>query len=185
MSRAIGVLESISIARGIEAADAMVKAAPIRLYLAKTICPGKFLAMVGGDVAAVESSISRGVEVLGEYEADAVVIPNVHESVLLALEGLTELKEFAASWALGVIETFTVVACVHAADAAVKAGGVHLLEVRPAVGLGGKSFASMIGDVSAVESAVEAGLRRVSGEGMVLSTSVIPHISREVLGSLL
>ena len=44
-----------------------------------------------------------------------------------------------------------------AADAAVKTGGVKLVEIRPAIGLGGKSYATMLGNVSAVESAIKAG----------------------------
>lgn len=187
MSRAIGILESISIAKGIEAADAMVKAAPVKLYVAKTICPGKFLVIVGGDVAAVSNSVERGVSVLREYKADAIVISGIHKEVLRALEGMTDinLKDFRAHWALGVIETFTVAACIYAADAAVKTGNVYLLEIRPAIGIGGKSFVTMIGDVSAVEAAINAGKYRVAEEGMILTFSLIPYISEDVLLNLI
>ncbi|MCS7232493.1 MAG: BMC domain-containing protein [Synergistetes bacterium] len=188
MGKALGILESISIAKGIEAADAMVKVAPVKLYVAKTICPGKFLVMVGGDVAAVNSSVDRGVDVVREYKADAVVISGVHEEVLRALEGMTEIaapKDFKTHWALGVIETFTVTACIYAADAAVKTGNIHLLEIRPAIGIGGKSFVTMIGDVSAVEAAINAGRDRIAGEGMILTFSIIPYISEYVLVNLI
>ncbi len=187
MGKAIGIVESVSIAKGIEAADAMIKIALVKLYVAKTICPGKFLIIVGGDVAEVSSSVDRGVEVLKEYRVDAVVISGIHEEVLRALEGMTEIPSIKGGkehWALGVIETFTVTACIYAADAAVKSGNVSLLEVRPAIGLGGKSFVTMIGEVSAVEAAVKAGVNRIAMEGMILSFSVIPYISEEVLYSL-
>lgn len=188
MSRAIGILESISIAKGIEAADAIVKAAPVKLYVAKTICPGKFLVMVGGDVAAVSSSIERGVGIVKEYKADAIVISGIHKEVLRALEGMTDigiLRDFKAHWALGVIETFTVAACIYAADAAVKTGNVYLLEIRPAIGVGGKSFVTMIGEVSAVEAAINAGRYRIAEEGMILTYSLIPYISEDVLLNLI
>ena len=39
---AIGILESNSIAKGIEAADAVLKAADTALLYAKPVCPGKY-----------------------------------------------------------------------------------------------------------------------------------------------
>ena len=55
MERAIGLIETISIAGGIEAADAMVKKASVKLFLARPICPGKFIVLIGGDVEAVKA----------------------------------------------------------------------------------------------------------------------------------
>lgn len=52
----IGMIEFNSIAKGIEASDIMMKAGEVELMRANTICPGKFIAMVSGDIAAVESS---------------------------------------------------------------------------------------------------------------------------------
>ncbi|HAA64822.1 MAG TPA: propanediol utilization protein, partial [Thermoanaerobacter sp.] len=72
-----------------------------------------------------------------------------------------------------------------AADAAVKAGGVNLIEIRPAVGLGGKSFATMIGNISAVESAINAGKNNITEEGMILNFAIIPYISEDVLKKLI
>lgn len=186
MNKAVGIVESVSIASGIKAADGMVKVAPVKLFVARTICPGKFLILIGGDVEAVNRSVEKGREILQEFTVDSVVIPNVHEDVLLALEAATEIKSLEKHWALGVIETYSVTACIYAADAAVKTGGVNLLEVRPAMGLGGKSFVTMIGDVSAVESAVNAGKDKVSEMGMILlNFAVIPYISEEVLERLI
>ena len=39
---AIGILESNSIAKGIEAMDMVLKAADTRLLYARTVCPGKY-----------------------------------------------------------------------------------------------------------------------------------------------
>ena len=55
MERAIATIELISVARGILAADAMLKAADVRLYEAHPICPGKYLVVVGGQVGAVDA----------------------------------------------------------------------------------------------------------------------------------
>ena len=60
MIRAIGLVEFVSIAKGIEAADAMLKAANIELLEAKPICPGKYIVLICGDVSAVENSVNAG-----------------------------------------------------------------------------------------------------------------------------
>ena len=48
---AIGILESNSIAKGIEAADAILKAADTSLLFSKPVCPGKYTTLFYGDVA--------------------------------------------------------------------------------------------------------------------------------------
>lgn len=65
--------------------------------------------------------------------------------------------------ALGIIETYTAASCVLAADAAAKAGDVHLVELRLSAGLGGKAFVLMTGEVSAVQSSVDAGAAQRDG----------------------
>ena len=54
---AIGFLELNSIARGIEAADRILKTADTRLLYAKAGCPGKYTVLFSGEVAAVTSSL--------------------------------------------------------------------------------------------------------------------------------
>ena len=53
MHNAVGIVEVSSIAMGYEVQDAMLKAANVELLVARTICSGKYLVAVGGDVAAV------------------------------------------------------------------------------------------------------------------------------------
>ena len=53
MQRAIGMVEFNSIARGIYAADQMVKISEVEIVTAASTCPGKYIAIVHGDVAAV------------------------------------------------------------------------------------------------------------------------------------
>ncbi|MCG1013010.1 BMC domain-containing protein [Tepidanaerobacter sp. GT38] len=185
MIRAIGIVETISIAAGIETADAMVKIAPVKLFLARPICPGKFLVLVGGEVGAVKNSINEGFRKAKDYLADSILIPRVHEDVFPALEGATVLDDLDSINALGVIETFSVGASILAADAAVKAANVKLMEIRAAVGLGGKSYVTMLGSVSAVISAVEAGRQKAEPEGTLVKSIVIPNVSRDVLNYLL
>lgn len=60
MSKAVGILELSSIAKGMETGDAMLKSANVELLVSKTLCPGKFLLMLGGDVGAVQQAINSG-----------------------------------------------------------------------------------------------------------------------------
>ena len=53
----LGMIELNSIARGIEAGDAIVKTAKVKLVGAYASCPGKYIVMVRGQVSAVKSAI--------------------------------------------------------------------------------------------------------------------------------
>ena len=57
---ALALLEFNSIAAGIQAADAMVKRAPIDVIKAGTVQPGKYLVLIGGQVADVDESLAAG-----------------------------------------------------------------------------------------------------------------------------
>ena len=60
MRMAIATVELVSVARGVLAADTMLKAANVTLYEAHPICPGKFIIVVGGEVGAVEAGPKPG-----------------------------------------------------------------------------------------------------------------------------
>ena len=133
----IGFLELNSIAKGIEAADAMLKAAEVRLIAARPSCPGKYHVLVTGEVAAVQSSVDAGAAVGAGNVVDQVVIPRVHPQVIEAI-GMSTVPERAN--AVGILEYFSVTASIQGADAAVKAADVTLIEVRLGTGIGGKSY---------------------------------------------
>lgn len=175
MVRAIGMVEFNSIARGIEAADFMVKTANVELITCNTVCPGKYLVMVGGDVAAVQSSVRAGIERGREAVVDEFVLPNAHPSVFPAINCASAVSDLQA---LGVIETFSVASLLVASDVAAKAAEVELIEIRPGMGIGGKSFVTMTGDVAAVKASVEAGAAAAQAKGQLLNSVVIPSPSR-------
>lgn len=180
--RAIGLLELSSIASGFQAVDAMLKTAAVEVLLARTICSGKYLAFLGGDVAAVTSAIEVGMEVSGVAVVDAHVIPRVHEKVFPAISGavVTDLRG-----AFGCVETFSVVTGIRAADAAAKAADVDLLELRAAMALGGKCFFTLTGGVAAVEAAVEAGKQVASEEGLLVNAVVVPGPHADLLAEII
>jgi len=179
--QAIGLLEYNSIAAGIEATDEMMKAAQVDLLFAKVVCPGKFIGLVAGEVAAVKSSIDAGKKTGGMYVVDEFVLPNPHPEIIPAMNAATVIEQYQA---LGVIETFSVASTIVASDAAAKTGLVNLIEVRLAVGMGGKSFVTMTGEVASVRSAVEAGNAEAGARGFLVKSVVIPHPTRELIEGL-
>ena len=119
-------------------------------------------------------SVDRAASVAEDSLIDKFVIGRLGEKVFEAMCGTANVKERKA---LGVVETFTAASAILAADAAVKAANVSLIEVRVARGMGGKCFVTMTGEVSDVKAAVEAGARIAAKDGVLIGTEVIanPH----------
>ena len=113
----IGLVELSSIAAGFQAGDAMLKAADVDILLSRSICSGKYIVMVGGDVAAVRASVDAGETSAPGMVIDTFVIPNVHKDVFPAISGINRVEMLEA---LGIIESFSVASLIEAADAAVK-----------------------------------------------------------------
>jgi microcompartment protein CcmL/EutN len=178
----IGLIELTSIAAGFQAADAMLKASDVEMMLSRSICSGKYMVMVRGDVAAVEASVSAGMSGCRFAVIDSFVIPNLHEAVFPAIAGSSKVEALDA---LGIVESFSVAALIEGADAAVKAANVQLIEIRLAMALGGKAFATLTGNVAAVQAAVDAGAQIVGQKGMLVNKVVIPHPRPELLNEMI
>lgn len=88
--------------------------------------------MLGGDVGAVQQAINSGASLAGEMLVDSLVLPNIHPSLLSAISGLNHVEQHRA---VGVVETWSVAACIDAADCAVKAANVILVRVHMALAL--------------------------------------------------
>ncbi len=178
---ALALVEFSSIAVGIRTADAMVKRAPIEVIKTGTVQPGKYLVLIGGLVADVEESLAAGREMGGEAVVDYVYLPQVHPEVVDAVGGGRVPQ---AVDAVGVIETTTVAAAIHAADAGIKGAEVHLIEVRLADGLGGKGIVLFSGLVADVEVAVEIGVGVLEQPGLLVEQVVIPQLHPEIWDNL-
>jgi microcompartment protein CcmL/EutN len=170
---AIALIEFKSIAAGITAGDAMVKKAPLDLVKAGTVHSGKYLVLIGGQVASVEESYSEGMKVGREYLIDDVILSDIHPAALDAILGHKIANKYES---LGVIETSTVAANIKAADAAVKGAEVEILEIRLADGLGGHGITFLGGKIEDVQAAVEIGVSRIKEKDKLLHTTVIPRI---------
>ena len=179
---AIGMVEFRSIAAGIDGADRMLKAARVEPLFFKTTCPGKYVAAITGDVDAVSTAVSAGRASGMQEVVDWFVIANIHREVVRALAGTSASTERKA---LGILETFSAVSIVAATDAAVKAADVQLVDIRIALGLGGKGYALLTGDVAACEAAVAAGSAIAAGHGLLVSKVVIPNPSEMLYANII
>lgn len=176
---AVGFLESSSIAKGIEASDAMVKMAQVKLAKTTVIARGKYVIFISGPQGEVESSMRAGREVLGKALVDEVLIRNVHSQVVAALDKRVPVEVLGA---VGVIETKEAVATILAADAAAKAANVHLIEVKSVVP-GGKGYLTLCGEVGDVRTAVAAGISAIRKE-LIVSHVVIPQADAQLLATV-
>lgn len=181
MFNAIGMIELTSIARGIYVADLMIKTAYVEVVSATPVCPGKYIIIIKGDVAAVTSSINAGIEKASEYLVDSFIIPNVHPSVFPAITATTMPDEIGA---LGIMESFSLASMIIAADAALKAAAIQALELRLGSGLGGKAYFTFTGDVAAVEAGIEAGKAIALKQGLLVDIEVIPSPADKLWASL-
>jgi microcompartment protein CcmL/EutN len=178
----LGLIELTSIASGFLACDSMLKAADVSVVLSRSICSGKYMVMVRGDVSAVQAAVSAGVIGARFSVIDSFVIPNLHEAVFPAIGGTTKAEALEA---LGIVESFSVASLIEGADAAVKAANVMLIEIRLAMALGGKAFVTMTGNVAAVQSAVDAAAQVVGQKGMLVNKVVIPNPRPELLNEMI
>src|SRR5512139_356076 len=182
IKRAIGLIELRSIARGMLTTDAILKAADVELLRAHVVCPGKYIILVAGTISQVTSAIHTGQTIAPEVVVDHFILPNVHPSVFPALTATTEIEEVKS---IGIIETFTLAAAIVAADTAVKAAPVQLIEIRLPFAMGGKAFTLVTGEISSVRNAVQSAVNQLKDEGVIDSFAVIPSPHKSLIEKLL
>ena len=182
--KSIGALEFSSIGLGYQAQDEMLKAATVELLIARTICSGKYLVIIGGSVSDVEAAVQTGLKIGGEGVIDQLIIPNIHESVFPAL-GQSVILDGDHEGALGVVETFSGTAALAAADAAAKSANVTLFHIHVAMAMGGKGLLLMTGSVADVRVGVESAAEEARSRGLLVSEVVIPRPSRELFSDYL
>jgi len=180
--KSIGLVELSSVATGFAVADTMLKAGNVQLLLSRSICSGKYMVLIGGETAAVQSAVAAGAEAADGCLIDHFVIASVHPDVFTALGRTQPVEPLGA---LGILESFNVATLLQGADAAAKAAAVTLVEIRLAMALGGKAFCTMTGDIGAVQSALAAGKRVIADAGTLVNAVLIsrphPDVYREVI----
>ena len=178
---ALGMNEVMSIPTGFLVCDTMLKAAEVTLVSSGCVCAGKHYTVVSGEVAAVRAAVEAGREAASGVLVDSLVIANIEKSVAPAIMACTDTEHLKS---VGVMETYSLCAAIHAADAAAKAADIRLLEVRLGRGLGGKSFVLLTGDVAAVTAAVEAAETLEETQGLMGKSAVIPAPHPDLLRSM-
>jgi len=181
----IALLELASIAAGFETVDALRKEAAVELLLARPVSPGKFVVLFTGTVEDTTSALRRGMESSADTLIDSLLIANV-EPTLLALvrrgvqpPGTAPAANGSAAAldAVGILETLSIASTIRAADIAAKTASLTLVGLQLAVGIGGKSYVTLTGEVSDVEAAIVAGAADAQAAGMLVRRVVIarPH----------
>ncbi len=172
MGKAIGMVEYKTVSSGVTAADAMVKTSDVEIIEAQTVCPGKYIAVISGDLSAVKAAVEAAKVNHGTHLINSFVLGNPHQSIFPAIYGAAEVANVSA---LGILETYDASSVIVAADIAAKTAIVTLIELRIARGMCGKSYLMLTGEVAAVESAIEKAKREIGEAGMFLDSSVIAN----------
>ena len=177
MYQAIGIVELKSIAKGIEATDAALKSAGVKLVSAHPSCPGKYEIILTGGIADVEAAVDH---VKGRFDSrliDSCVIGRIDPQVVTGMFGT---QEGAKTGSVGIIETFSAASLIRAADIAVKTAKVAIYELRLSRGMGGKGLVIITGDVGDVTASVEAGAAYAKEQGLFCNSAVIPAPHKEL-----
>ncbi|MBQ7943723.1 MAG: BMC domain-containing protein [Lachnospiraceae bacterium] len=182
MSKAIGMIEFKTVAAGITAADQMVKTANVEIIEAQTVCPGKYIALISGDLSAVKAAVERAELTRPDELIDSFVLGNPDESIFPAIYGSSQIDEVNA---LGILETYDAASIIVAADIAAKTAIVKLIELRIAKGMCGKSYMLITGEVAACEAAIEKAKASVGEKGMYLDSSVIAHPDAQICKTIM
>ncbi|MBR2404583.1 MAG: BMC domain-containing protein [Clostridia bacterium] len=176
MSKALAMVEYLTVATGITAADIMVKTADVELIEAHVVCPGKYIALIQGELSAVTAAVEKAKAQYPQKLVDSFVLGNPEPSIFPAIYGATEVANPAA---LGIFETYSAASIIVAADIASKTADVQLVELRIAKGMCGKSYMLITGEVAAVNSSIETVKERLKDTSMYLDSSVIANPDKE------
>lgn len=182
MSKAIGMIEFKTVSAGITAADQMVKTANVEIIEAQTVCPGKYIAIISGDLSAVNAAVERAQQTRPEELIDSFVLGNPDESIFPAIYGSSQIDGVNA---LGILETYDAASIIVAADIAAKTAIVKLIELRIAKGMCGKSYMLITGEIAACEAAIEKAKASVGEKGMFLDSSVIAHPDEQICRAIM
>lgn len=175
MDQALALLEYGTAAAGVLAVDRMLKRAPVALIRCGTVHPGRYLALLGGTVAAVAEAHAEGGRVGAEQEAlaDEILLADPHALLWPALDGV---RIPPAGEAAAVVETSTSAGLLRALDAALKTAPVSLVELRLADDLGGRALAVIDGALPDVQAALEVARENPGPCARILGATLLPRL---------
>ena len=125
MYQAVGIIELKSIAKGVEACDAALKSAGIKLVSAHPSCPGKYEIIVTGAIADVDAAISHVKSRFDGNIIDSSVMGRIDEQVITALFGTEPTEKRGSLRGMGGKGLVMVTGDVGDVTAAVEAGASY------------------------------------------------------------
>jgi microcompartment protein CcmL/EutN len=172
----ICIIELSSISKGFEVQDAVLKFSNVEKLLARTICSGKYLIVLRGEIADLEQCMDKARSVGDFAVIQSVLIPQVEEKVFPALSGAAEI-DIPTVKAVLILETFSAASAVKLADIAVKHTDVDILRIHLAMAIGGKGLVVLTGDDESLKSALMPVLDFARDDGMLAGYSLVtnPH----------
>lgn len=180
----IGIIELASIYKGFEVQDFILKHAHVEKLLARTICSGKYLIIVKGELADVEDCLEMARKVGDFAIVNALYIPKVEDKIFAAITGCTAIDVQDVE-AMVLLETFSVAAAIKAADLAVKEADIDVPRIHVAMAIGGKGFAVLTGNDEALKSAIVPALDFLKDDGSLAGYTLITNPHPDVLRDLI
>lgn len=172
------IAEFKSISRGMMVTDAMAKSASINIVQASTLCPGKYITIVEGEISALLSAESIAQEQGGRHLFSSAIVSGINHKVIEAIGGRWRSTE---SGAIGIIEGPNMADLINSSDIALDSAQVDFIEYRLARGCGVNSFYIMTGTLSALSEAVENASAYLGERGSLLAYRIIPGPDKQVM----
>ncbi|MCL5073163.1 MAG: BMC domain-containing protein [Actinobacteria bacterium] len=174
----IAIVEFKSISRGLIVTDAMLKTATVSLVLGTTLCPGKYLTIVEGDVAAVEKAQDTADRLGGRQVFSSFVVSGINNEVIGSISG-NSAKLLLDS--IGIIESLQMANLIKAADISLDSAEVEIVELRLGKGCGVNSFYIITGDLASINEACENAASFLSERGALIAFRVIANPDKNLL----
>ncbi|MBC7334383.1 MAG: BMC domain-containing protein [Actinobacteria bacterium] len=174
----IAVIEFKSISRGIIVTDSMVKASEVRIVLSTSLCPGKYLTVLEGDVAALENTVKVADRIGGVHVFSSEIITGINLKVIEAIGG--RLCPFVID-SIGIVESPHISHLVKAADISIDSAKVEFLDFRLARGCGVNSFYIVTGTFSSVSEAMKESVSYLGEKGSLIGYKILPGPDKEVI----
>ncbi len=181
----LGVLEIEHIARGVLVADALCKRAEVGLLASHPISGGKHLIYLRGHEADMEEAMAAARETAAASLIDSLYLPLAHAQLWPGIPDSIDGSGWTSDVILSaaIVETKTICASLAAMDAACKTAHITVRDLRLGVGIMGKAFFTMTGDLADIEAAADAA--RDVADDRLLALEVIAAPAAEIVGRLL